>query len=84
MNALKTLLSVFVTKVEDSSGKGKVNMVDLAKVVRTSVFVGLASGLTHSLGLLNSENLGPIGYALAIPAITAVIELVTKLAKDNE
>lgn len=84
MNVLRTLLSVFVTKVEDSSSRGKVNIVDLAKVARTSVFVGLASGLTHSLGLLNSENLGPLGYALAVPLVTAAIEMVTKLAKDNK
>lgn len=82
MEFLKNLALVFTKKVEDTSPKGKVDSVDLAKVVRTAVYVGLASGLTYFAQGVTPDMIGVKGLVV-LPLISAVIEFLNKAVKDN-
>ena len=79
---LKKLGSVFVKSVPDTSTPGKVDSTDVAKVVRTSIYVALASGLAFALQNVSPETFGPYSV-LIIPAATAAIEFLNKLAKGK-
>lgn len=74
--------AVFIKTVPDTSEKGKVDSTDVAKVVRTSVYVALASGLAFALQNLSPETFGPYSV-FVIPAATAAIEFLNKLAKGK-
>lgn len=82
MKFLKTLFDVFTKKVEDSSPKGKVDATDVAKVVRTSVYVGLAAALTYFMQGVTPEMIGAKGLVV-LPLIAAVVEFLNKAVKDN-
>lgn len=79
---LKKLALVFLRKTEDKSPTFKLDSTDLAKVVKTAVFAGLATALTVFLNGVDFNTLG-IGGAVLIPLITAAIDLLNKLVKDN-
>lgn len=80
---LKKLALVFLKKIEDKSPTFKVDSTDIAKVVRTAVFTGLATALTVFMNGVDFNALG-IGGAVLIPLITAAIEFLNKLVKDNQ
>ena len=79
---MKKLGAVFTKTVPDTSDAGKVNATDVAKVVRTSVYVAIASGLAFLLQNTSPETFGPYSVFI-IPGVTAVIELLNKLAKGK-
>lgn len=79
---MKKLGAVFVKSVPDTSEKGKVDSTDVAKVIRTSVYVALASGLAFALQNMSPETFGPYSV-FVIPAATAAIEFLNKLAKGK-
>lgn len=82
MSFLVKLFNVFTKKVEDSSPKGRVDSTDLAKVVRTSVYVGLAACLTYFMQGVTPEMIGTKGLVV-LPLLAAVVEFLNKAVKDN-
>lgn len=82
MEFLKKLKGVFVTKVPDTSAAGTVNSTDVAKVIRTSIYVAVAAGLTFAIENISPGTLGAYGVFI-VPAVTAAIEFLNKLAKGN-
>jgi len=81
-NLLKKLALVFLKKIEDKSPPLKVDSTDIAKVLRTAIFTGVATALTVLLNGFDFNTLG-VGGAVLIPLITAAVELLNKLVKDN-
>lgn len=82
MDFLKKVFSVFVGKVDDSSPGGKVNSTDVAKVLRTTVLVGLASAITYFVGAVDPANMGTYGV-FVVPIATAALDLLNKYIKAN-
>jgi hypothetical protein len=82
MDFLKKFLKSFTTKVDDTSKPGKVDATDVAKVLRTATYVGLAAGLTF---LIAPDQVGAFGeyQGIALIALTGLLELVNKFVKDN-
>lgn len=80
MDFFKKLKDVFVNKVPDTSPAGKVDQTDVAKVARTAIYVAIASGLTFALQNISPEVFGPYSIMI-VPAATAAIEFLNKLAK---
>jgi hypothetical protein len=54
----------------------------VAKVIRTSLYVAIASGLAFALQNMSPETFGPYSVFI-IPAATAAIEFLNKLAKGT-
>lgn len=82
MNFFSKLKDVFTKSVPDTSPAGKVDSTDVAKVVRTSVYVALASGLAFALQNLSPDVFGTYSVFI-VPAATAVIEFLNKKAKGS-
>lgn len=83
MDLLKKFFEVLVKKVEDTSPAGKVNSTDLAKTLRTTGLVSVAAGLTYFLGNFDPETIGHYSLFL-VPLLTAGLEVINKLIKDNK
>jgi hypothetical protein len=80
MNFLKKLKDVIFGRVPDTSTPGKVDSTDLAKVARTSIFIGLSSALAFLLQNVDPSIFG--SYKLiVVTAGTAALEFLTKLTK---
>lgn len=82
MAFLNKLVSVFTKNVADTSPAGKVDSTDLAKVVRTSVYVGLAAALTYFMQGVTPDMIGTKGLVV-LPLIAAAVEFLNKAVKDN-
>ena len=80
MNFLKKLKDVIFGRVPDTSEPGKVDSTDIAKVARTSLFIGLSSALAYAL-----QNVDPAIFGsykiLVVTAGTAILEFLTKKTK---
>lgn len=83
MNFLKDLFKSFIKRIDDSSEGGSLNKTDLVKVLRTTILVSIASGLTYFAGNVDPEHLGVYGV-LVVPVVTAVLEMVNKYIKANK
>lgn len=83
MNFLSKLFDVFTKKVDDSSPKGGVDSTDVAKVIRTSVYVGLAASLTYFMQGVTPDMIGAKGLVV-LPLIAAAVEFLNKAVKDNK
>ena len=83
MEFFKKLFTSFTSNVNDTSKTGEVNATDFAKVVRTTILVGLASAITYFVGAVNPENLGVYGVFL-VPVATAALDLLNKYIKGNK
>ena len=83
MDFFKKLKDVFTKSVTDTSDKGAVNKTDVAKVVKTGVFVGIAAAISAVLA-----NLAPDTFGIYQPIITLVLtvslDFINKLVKDNK
>jgi len=82
MNFLTKLTSVITKNVPDTSDSGKVDTTDVAKVLRTSVFIALSSGLAYLLNAIDPTVFGSYS-PLVVVAGTALMEFFTKLSKGN-
>lgn len=83
MNFLEKLKNVFKTNVSDTSPTGKVDSTDIAKIGRNALFVGVAASLTELINTMNPEVLGHY-TPFAILGLTALLDFVTKLLKNNK
>lgn len=83
MGFLKSLKDVFLGSKPDTSGPGKVNSTDLAKVVRNASLVGVAAALSEVLKTVDPNMFG-MYQPLVILGITAALDFVTKLVKNNK
>lgn len=83
MDFLKKLLAVFTKKVNDTSDTGKVNAVDFAKLVKNASLVGLAAALSEVLATVGPDAFG-VYQPLVIMGITAALDFISKLAKNNK
>lgn len=81
MGFFKKIVNVFKKNVPDSSPKGKVDSTDVAKVVRTSVFVALASGLSYLLTNISPDVLGNYGPVITLVG-TMALDFLNKLVKE--
>jgi len=82
MEFLKRLKEVFVKSVPDTSEPGKVDKTDLAKVTRTAVLVGVASGITYALQNIDPNLFGSYGPLFTL-AGAAILELLGKIPKGK-
>lgn len=83
MDLIKKFFSVILGKVDDTSPGGKVNSTDIAKTLRTTVMVGVASALAYFLGNFDPQSFGNYSLIL-VPVLTAALEMLNKLLKDNK
>lgn len=83
MGFLSKLKNVLVGSVTDTSGGGKVNSIDLAKVVRNASLVGVAAALSEILKTVDPNMFGPY-QPLVILGLTAALDFVGKLVKNNK
>lgn len=83
MGFLKSLKDVFVNKVPDTSGGGKVDKTDMAKVVRNASLVGVAAALSELLKTIDPNMFGPY-QPLVILGLTAALDFVGKFIKNNQ
>jgi len=83
MEFLKKFLKSFTTRVDDDSETGKVNGTDVAKVLRTATYVGLAAGLTF---LIDPSQSGVFAeyQGVAVIVLTGLLEFVNKLVKNHK
>lgn len=65
----------------DQSDRGKVDTVDIAKVVRTSLVVGVAAVLTHVLETLQVVDVQ--NEAVIVILVTAALDFVKRFVKKN-
>lgn len=77
------LKDVFVKSVPDTSTTGKVDKTDLAKVVKTGVLVGVASGVSYFLANIAPDTLGTY-QPLVVLGLTMALDFVNKLVKSNQ
>lgn len=84
MNFLSKLKNAMFGKSEPSdSPAGKVDSVDLAKVTRTAILMGLATVVTSLLANVKPEMFGEHSGVAAI-VLTIVSELSLRFLKDNQ
>lgn len=83
MGFLKSLKDVFLGSKTDTSGQGKVNSTDLAKIVRNASLAGVAAALSEVLKTVDPSMFG-MYQPLVILGITAALDFVTKLVKNNK
>ena len=82
MEFLKKITSVFTKSVTDTSPKGKVDSTDVAKLIKTSVIVGIAGAVSYFTTNIAPETLGPY-QPLIMMGLTALLDFTNKLVKDN-
>lgn len=82
LDLLKKIKDSFTTKVPDTSPSGKVDKTDVAKLVKTSVLVGVAAGVSYFITGVDSDSLG-VYQPLIIMALTVGLDYVNKLVKSN-
>lgn len=83
MNFSTKLKDVFTKSVEDTSPVAKVNTTDLAKVVKTGTFVGIAAAISSILSTASPDTFGD--YQLTVTLVlTVVLDFLNKLVKNNK
>jgi hypothetical protein len=84
MKFLSDLKNALFGKSEPSvSPAGKVDTVDIAKVTRTAILMGLATAVTSLLANVKPEMFGEHSGVAAI-VLTIVSELSLRFLKDNQ
>lgn len=83
MEFLSKLKNVFVKSVDDSSPVGKVNTTDLAKVARTAILLGLATGASNILTNLKPEMFGEYS-SLAAVGLAIAGDFVMRFLRNNK
>jgi hypothetical protein len=83
MNFFKTLKEVFVKTVPDTSNKGTLNKTDAAKLVKTSVLVGVAAAISSALAAISPDTFGPY-QPVVIMVLTVSLDLLNKFIKGNK
>lgn len=83
MELLTKLKNVFTKTVPDTSGGGKVDSTDLAKVTRNAALVGVAAALSELLKSIDPNTFG-VYQPLVILGLTAALDFVGKLVKNNK
>lgn len=83
MNFSKKLKDVFTTKVDSTSGKNEVNKTDIAKVVKTGVFVGIAAAISSILTSISPDTFGDYQPIITF-VLTIVLDFTNKFIKNNK
>lgn len=74
--------SVFTKSVQDTSGTGTINSVDVAKLLKDTLLVAGAAVTTFLLAQLGHFDFGQYGVAV-VPVVTFLLNLAHKFFKDN-
>lgn len=84
MNFLSKLKDAMFGKSEPSvTPAGKVDVVDLSKVARTGILMGVATFVTHMLANVKPDMFGEHA-GIATVVLTIVSELALRFMKDNK
>lgn len=83
MNFLQKLKDVFTKNVEDTSTTAKINTTDLAKVVKTGTFVGIAAAISSILSTVSPDTFGDY-QPIVILVLTIALDFVNKFVKNNK
>lgn len=77
------LKDVFTKKIPDTSETGKINTVDVAKLTKTGILVGVSAALASILASLAPDTLG-VYQPVIILVLTVTLDFVNKLIKNNK
>ncbi len=77
------IVGVFTKTVPSDSTTGTVNSTDLAKVIRTGIFLALSTGVTHILTNVQPDMFGQYAGVATI-AIAMLSELSVRLFRSNK
>lgn len=82
LNFIKKIKSVFVKSVPDTSEANSVDKTDMAKVIKTGVFVGVAAAISSILTTVSPNTFGPY-QPIIIMALTLTLDFINKFIKGK-